>query len=50
MRNERQQPLPAWLATRTSRRALALVPVATFARTVGAPCATRPVVADPARS
>jgi hypothetical protein len=28
---ERQQPLPAWLATRTARRALTLLPVATFA-------------------
>lgn len=28
---QRQQPLPAWLATRTARRALALLPGATFA-------------------
>jgi hypothetical protein len=31
LQEERQQPLPAWLATRTARRALALLPVATFA-------------------
>ena len=31
LQEERQQPLPAWLATRTARRALALLPAATFA-------------------
>ncbi|WP_432543991.1 hypothetical protein [Kineococcus sp. SYSU DK002] len=31
LQEQRQQPLPAWLATRTARRALALLPVATFA-------------------
>jgi len=31
VREQRRQPLPPWLATRTARRALALLPVATFA-------------------
>jgi len=31
VREERRQPLPPWLATRTARRALALLPVPTFA-------------------
>lgn len=31
LQEQRQQPLPAWLATRTARRALALLPVVTFA-------------------
>ncbi|MBB2903121.1 hypothetical protein FHR75_003963 [Kineococcus radiotolerans] len=31
LQEQRQQPLPAWLATRTARRALALLPAATFA-------------------
>ncbi|WP_432484099.1 hypothetical protein [Kineococcus esterisolvens] len=31
LQEQRQQPLPAWLATRTARRALALLPMATFA-------------------
>ncbi|NAZ81548.1 hypothetical protein GTR02_06925 [Kineococcus sp. R8] len=54
LQEQRQQPLPAWLATRTARRALALLPAATFASgvlaaTVGdfdlglVACATAPV-------
>lgn len=31
LHHQRQQPLPAWLATTTTRRCPALVPVATFA-------------------
>ncbi|WP_432509137.1 hypothetical protein [Kineococcus auxinigenes] len=31
LQEQRQQPLPSWLATRTSRRTLALLPVVTFA-------------------
>lgn len=38
LQEQRQQPLPAWLATRTTRRALALLPAATF--TLGALAAT----------
>ncbi|WP_432489430.1 hypothetical protein [Kineococcus sp. SYSU DK018] len=30
VQEQRRQPLPAWLATRTTRRVLALLPVATF--------------------
>ncbi|PRY12478.1 hypothetical protein [Kineococcus rhizosphaerae] len=30
VQEQRQQPLPPWLATRTARRTLALLPVATF--------------------
>ncbi|MFB9375676.1 hypothetical protein ACFFKU_17835 [Kineococcus gynurae] len=42
LQERRQSPLPPWLATRISRRALALLPVATFglgvtAATVGGP-------------
>lgn len=31
LQEQRQQPLPAWLATRTARRTLALLPAATLA-------------------
>ncbi|WP_432537287.1 hypothetical protein [Kineococcus arenarius] len=36
VQEQRRQPLPTWLATRTARRALALLPAATFALGVAA--------------